>query len=175
MAMAEAELQARIDELERRLARVEAAEAIRRLKARYGELADRRYAGGAVVAPAQLAELAHELSLLFTEDAVWDGGEALGLCRGREAIRKRFEEPTLSFAWHLFVKPQIEVTGERARATWDVLAPCTTREGRACWMAGVEHDEYERVGDAWLHSSMRLDVVFMAPHDKGWAKRRRAE
>jgi hypothetical protein len=38
-------------------------------------------------------------------------------------------------------------------------------------MAGVEHDEYVREGDRWLHEQMKLDVVFLAPHDRGWAKR----
>jgi hypothetical protein len=42
-------------------------------------------------------------------------------------------------------------------------------EGRALWMAGYEDDEYERVDGVWLHSAMKLGVVFMAPHDRGWA------
>ena len=38
-------------------------------------------------------------------------------------------------------------------------------------MVGVEEDEYVRRDGAWLHSSMRLEVVFMAPYERGWAKR----
>ena len=30
--------------------------------------------------------------------------------------------------------------------------------------------EYERVDGTWLHSAMKLRVVFMAPHARGWAK-----
>jgi hypothetical protein len=81
-------------------------------------------------------------------------------------------EPTLSFSWHFFVKPHIEVEGDRAHGRWDILSPCTTGDGRAMWMAGVEHDEYARTSGGWLHTHMKLDVVFMAPHDRGWAKRR---
>jgi hypothetical protein len=157
--------------LEARLARLEAEEEIRRLKARYGALVDARYGRDGPLPRAQLEPIAGEIAALFTEDAVWDGGPDLGLCRGRAAICARFLEPTLRFSWHYFVKPRIEVLGERARGTWDLLAPCTTRDGAASWMAGVEDDEYLRVGGRWLHASMRLRVVFLAPQAGGFPPR----
>jgi hypothetical protein len=163
-------LAATVARLSARLRAVEDVQAIERLKARYGELVDRRYGPHGIVAAAELDALATAIADLFTADAVWDGGKALGLCRGRAAIRERFREPTLSFSWHFFVKPRIEVSGDRARGTWDILAPCTTQDGRAQWMAGVEEDEYERVDDRWLHRSMKLRVVFLAPYEGGWAK-----
>jgi hypothetical protein len=157
--------------LEARLRVVEDVQAIERLKARYGELVDRRYGPRGVVAADELDALATDIAGLFTEDAVWDGGKLLGLCRGRAEIRERFREPTLLFSWHFFVKPRIEVDGDRARGTWDILAPCTTRDGKAQWMAGVEEDEYERGATGWLHRSMKLRVVFLAPYELGWAVR----
>ncbi len=160
----------RLDALERRVRVLEDADAIRALKARYAELADARYAPDALRDPAALERLAERIAALFTEDAVWDGGAALGVCRGRDAIRQRFAKPTLRFAWHYFVKPQIEVTGDEARARWDVLAPCTTRDGAPHWMAGVEDDAYRRVEGSWLHSRMKLSVVFFAPHARGWTE-----
>jgi hypothetical protein len=165
-----ADLVATVERLSARLRAVEDVQAIERLKARYGELVDRRYGPRGVVAAPELDALADRIAELFTEDAVWDGGELLGLCRGRAAIRERFREPTLSFSWHFFVKPRIEVDGDRARGTWDILAPCTTRDGRAQWMAGVEEDEYERAGEPWLHRAMKLRVVFLAPYEHGWAR-----
>jgi len=140
------------------------------LKARYGTLADQRYGRKGVVPPDQLERLADALAALFTEDAVWDGGKGLGVARGRAEIRQRFLEPTLEFSWHYFVKPQIHVDGDSARATWDVLAPCTTRGGVPHWMAGFEEDEYRRVNGEWLHSRMQLGMVFMAPHTRGWSR-----
>jgi hypothetical protein len=154
--------------LERRVRVLEDVEAIRRLKARYGELADGRYGRDGPKPRAELERIAGEIAELFTSDAVWNGGRALGVCRGRDAIRARFLEPTLRASWHYFVKPQISVEGDRASATWDVLAPCTTRDGVAMWMAGVERDAYERVGGRWLHSRMELEVRFFAPHERGW-------
>ena len=167
--MATMDLETRLRALEARISAVEDVQAIERLKARYGELVDGRYAGGAPRAAAELERIAGEIAALFTEDALWDGGAALGVCRGRAAIRERMTRPTLSFSWHYFVKPRIEVAGSEARARWDLLAPCTTAEGRAMWMAGVEDDEYRRVEGRWLHSRMALRVVFMAPHERGWA------
>ena len=158
--------------LEARVRTLEDAEAIRRLKARYAERVDARYADGRIAEPAAVEELARQIAALFTEDAVWDGGPALGLCRGRDAIRERMAKPTLHFSWHYFVKPRIEVDGDRATGRWDLLAPCTTSDDRPMWMAGVEDDVYRRVGGEWLHASMKLRVVFMAPHDRGWAKRK---
>jgi hypothetical protein len=166
-----AQLAARLAGLERRVAELEAAEAIRELKARYAELVDRRYRrGGGTVEPAELERLATEIAELFSEDAVWDGGPGLGECRGREAIRARFLAPTLLFSWHYFLKPRIAVRGDEASARWDVLAPCTTRDGRPHWMAGVEDDAYRRVDGRWLHTRMKLTLVFMAPHERGWAR-----
>ena len=158
--------------LEARVRALEDVEAIRRLKARYAELVDARYAEGGVAEPGAVEELARRIAGLFTEDAVWDGGAALGVCRGREAIRERMARPTLHFSHHYFVKPRIEVDGDRATGRWDLLAPCTTADERAMWMAGVEDDVYSRVGGEWLHASMKLRVVFMAPHDHGWAKKK---
>ena len=42
-------------------------------------------------------------------------------------------------------------------------------------MAGYEDDEYRRVGGVWLHHRMKLGMVFMAPHARGWVKGPRRE
>jgi ketosteroid isomerase-like protein len=166
-----AALAARVATLESRLATLEAAESIRNLKSRYAELVDRRYRrGGGVVDRSELEPIADAIAALFSEDAVWDGGPSLGLCEGRAAIRERFLDPTLLFSWHYFLKPRITVTGDTAEARWDLLSPCTTRDGRPHWLAGVEHDAYRREEGRWLHTRMRLDVVFMAPHERGWLR-----
>lgn len=163
------ELEAKVRRLEQRIRVLEDMEAIRDLKARYARLADARYRRDGVVGEAELRALAEEIAALFTEDAVWDGGGVLGICRGRSEIRERFLAPTLRFSWHYFVKPRIVVEGERAHGSWDLFAPCTSRSGEAHWMAGVEEDEYRRVDGEWLHSRMKLSVVFLAPYGRGWA------
>ena len=164
---------ASIERLAARVRVLEGLEAIRRLKARYAELVDARYERGAPKAAAELDRLAGEIAALFTADAVWDGG-ALGTQTGRDAIRKRMAEPTLSFSRHYFVNPQIDVTGDTARARWELLAPCNAPDGKPMWMAGVEDDEYARVGGVWLHSRMKLGVHFFAPHERGCGFKRPA-
>ncbi len=134
-------LQQRIEQLEARLAEVEGVQAIQNLKSRYGQLADSRYGPEGVVGREELEGIADALAALFPLDAIWDGGASLGLCRGREAIRRRFLEPTLTFSWHYFVKPHIEVRGDGATGTWDILAPCTSRDDRAMLMTGYQEDE----------------------------------
>ncbi len=163
------DLEARLAALEARVEAAEAHAAILDLKSRYGALADARYTRAGPLEPEAIDPIADELASLFTPDAVWEGGGPLGTARGRAAIRERFREPTLHYAWHFFVKPEIRVEGDRAWGTWDVLALITTREGRALWMVGVEHDEYARVEGRWLHSRMRLESKLMAPYDRGWA------
>ena len=166
-----------IDELNQQVAelrvRVEAAEsvqAIQNLKARYAQLVDERYVRGKVAPDEKVAAVAEQIAALFTPDGVWDGGPALGVSSGREQIAARMRAPTLLFSWHFFLKPQIHVEGEHARARWDILSPCTTKDGRPHWMVGFEDDEYARVGGTWLHTRMKLTSVFLAPHETGWEK-----
>ena len=169
------ELVQRIEGLEERLRAAEDVQAIVRLKGHYAELVDARYTRDGVKDEAEVARLAREIGQLFTADAVWDGGPGLGLCEGRDAIRERLAKPTLRFAWHYFVKPRIEVSGDTARGTWDILSPCTTARGKPMWMAGVERDEYARGDGIWRHTRMALELVFMSPYESGWAPRERAE
>ena len=159
----EAKLAERIAQLEARLRALEDAEAIRELKARYGELVDARYGPDGPKPRAELEPIARQLAGLFTEDAVWDAGGRLGRCEGREAIYQRFLQPTLLASRHFFVKPRIRIEGDVAHATWDLLAPCTTPDGRPHWMAGVERDEYARTPDGWLHRRMELQPLFFEP------------
>lgn len=168
---------ATIEELTERVeglaARVDAAEsvlAIQSLKAHYGELVDARFVRGRPVDAGGLAELAREAAALFTEDGVWDGGPGLGVVRGRAAIAARLAQPTVVFSRHLFVKPRIEVDGDRGRARWDLLSPCTRPDGTSLWVSGWEDDTYTRVDGTWLHASMTFTTVFASPAGAGWPK-----
>ena len=163
-----ADLEARIAELEGRLAAVEAVQEIHNLKARYADLVDSRYTQQGPKPAEEVARIADEIVALFSTDAVWDGGEELGCWQGHQEIRKRFLDPTLRFTLHYFVKPQIHVDGDRATGRWDILAPVSFGNGKPGWMTGVEDDEYVRVDGLWLHSRMKLTVHFMVSHERGW-------
>ena len=93
------------------------------------------------------------------------------LDRVRAEIAARLRTSPLSFSRHLFVKPQIQVGGDRATGRWDILAPCTFADGSAKWMSGVEDDVYARGADGvWRHERMTLTTVFLAPSSDGWGR-----
>jgi ketosteroid isomerase-like protein len=147
--------------LETRIAQLEAAEAIRRLKAHYCDLCDDGYDADA-------------LAQLFTPDAVWDGGQ-LGRFEGRDAIRRFFAGTAraLSFAIHHVTNPAIAVADDAQSATarWYLLQAATlTQRNRAVWIAGRYEDELVRVGDAWRFRSVTLRTRFFTPYASGWAE-----
>ena len=164
------ELTQQVAELRVRVEAAEAVSAIQNLKARYAQLVDERYVRGKVAPDEKVAAVAEQIAALFSEDGVWDGGPALGVSTGRAEIAARMRAPTLLFSWHFFLKPRIHVEGERARARWDILSPCTTKDGKPSWMVGFEDDEYARIDGIWLHTRMKLTTVFLAPHETGWQK-----
>jgi hypothetical protein len=161
VSIADGRTSADLAALAARVDRLEAIEAIRHLKARYAELVDARYEGGQPLPAERLAPIAAAIAALFTEDAVWHAGGRLGTARGRAEIRARMAAPTLRASRHYFVNPRIEIDGDRARARWELLAPCTLVDGRAAWLAGAEDDEYARIDGRWLHASMHLTVHFL--------------
>ena len=161
-------LEARLERLEARLDAAESVLALHDLKGRYGEVVDARFARGAPVGRAELDDLARRASELFTEDGVWDGGRWLGVARGRAEIAARLAAPTLVFSRHLFVKPRIDVDGDRATGRWELLSPCTRGDGTSLWVSGVEDDVYERIDGEWLHASMTFTTFFASPAGRGW-------
>jgi ketosteroid isomerase-like protein len=145
--------------LEERIQHLEDIEAIKKLKARYCALCDENYD-------------ADGLAILFTPDAVWDGGQ-LGVCRGREEIRLFFQKSprAISFAIHQVTNPIIDVDGDSATGSWYLFQPCTfARSERAMWMAATYRDRYVRSNDEWLFAHVEISVRFMTPFDEGWAK-----
>ena len=166
------ELAAEVAALRKRVDSSEAVLAIQAMKARYGELVDGRFSAGAVVDADTLADTAERVAALFTADGVWDGGPGLGAAKGRTAIAERLRETTLTFSRHFLMNPRIDVDsdGATARGRWDLLSPCRRLDGSSYWMSGFEDDEYARVDGHWLHRSMTLTTVFMAPVGEGWTK-----
>jgi hypothetical protein len=150
--------------LGRRIARLEAAEQIRNLKARYCELCDDGYP------PDELAEL-------FTDDAEWNGGDMLGAHRGRDAIRDFFATmpATLSFAIHHVTNPRIDVADDVTTATghWLLLQAATDPSGQqAMWLAATYDDQYLHTNDGWRFRRVTLTTRFLAPYEQGWGARR---
>lgn len=156
-------------DLERRLQRLEDIEAIKQLKARYCALCDANYD-------------ADGLAELFTEDALWDGGNTFGVAQGREAIRKHFTGASarVTIARHQVMNPIVEIDGDEASGHWLLFQPCTNA-GRdetgavveeAVWLAATYADTYRRETTGWLISSTIIDVAFFTSFDAGWVEQR---
>lgn len=152
--------------IETRLCKLEAINAIRHLKYEYAAACDDNYAED-VIAP------------MFTEDAVWDGGERWGRYDGREAIRKFFSTTadTINFALHLMIGGDIEVSDDLSTATggWQLFEPVAVQgdDGKySAIMAGIYADTYRLTDDGWKFSEVRLDWAMQSKLELGWAETR---
>ena len=153
-----------MNELELTIGKLQAAEEIRHLKARYAKVCDTGYS------PAEMAPL-------FTEDAVWDGGQ-FGRHEGRDAICAFFGAVSADIVWalHYMIAPIVEVDDDLvdARGTWYLWQPCTVvgPDGpQAVWLTGTYADLYRKEDGAWRFSEVILDVQTIAPFEDGWVRR----
>lgn len=157
--------------LEQRLARLEAAEAIRQLKARYAALADAKYgADYRRQPPARMLQLAQAQADCFTADAVWDGGANFGASlAGRAALADWFGRSPWCWALHYYGSPEIAVEGERASASWRLWQLALREQTKEAVLLGaITHETYARQPDgAWLCSHMRFEQTQMLPLDAG--------
>ncbi|MEQ8347828.1 MAG: nuclear transport factor 2 family protein [Sneathiellaceae bacterium] len=147
-------------DLEARIARLEAIEAITRLKHRYWMYNDQGLDAG-------------RIGPLFVDDGVWSNAE-LGHHEGRAAIERFFggASATITFCAHLGMNGIVEVDGDRARGHWRLLLPCTFHQDGARvsrWILGDYDDSFVRRDGEWLFS--RLDVIFNfnVPQGESWA------
>jgi hypothetical protein len=150
--------------LEARIARLEAAEEIRALKARYAAISDSGYNAD------QIAEL-------FTAEAVWDGGERFGRHEGIEAIRALFEGFGRQIVWalHYMVAPLIEIDDdlEHASGSWYLWQPCSILDEQgphAIWLTGKYAERYVRERGAWKFAEVRVDCQTISPFEEGWVR-----
>lgn len=153
-----------LEQLERRLQVIEDIEAIKKLKAKYCAAYDNQYDADAI-------------ATLFTEDAVWDGGN-FGKCEGREAIRTFFQGASriFPFALHQVMNPLIEVDGDTAIGQWYLFQPCTLgKQNQAMWLAAKYQEQYVRSDGEWQFKSMKVNAEFFTPYKEGWAKKKFAE
>ncbi len=152
-----------IEELARRVQRLEDIEAIKTLKARYCAACDRGYDADAIAA-------------MYTEDGIWDGGRTFGRREGREAIRTHFRGAAarVAIARHQVMNPDITVADDGTTATgeWLLFQPCTDATAGAAWLAATYHDRYVKRDGAWLFAETVIEISFFTPYDEGWGKAR---
>ena len=153
-----------LEDIERRLSRLESIAEIQELQVEYAAACDANYDPDRIAA-------------LFAEDGVWDGGEALGTCIGREAIRDHFAGTHARVLWamHFMIAPKIDVdqSGSTARGWWYLLEPATLASAdgpTAYWIATVYEIDYVRSPSGqWLFQRMAFSGGMRAPYASGWA------
>jgi len=154
------------EDLEQRIARLEAVREIERLKIRYAEICDAGY---------DLTAMAE----IFTDDVVWDGGPELGRHEGKQAVLDFFAGAPSRITWalHYMIAASVEIDdgGETAGGSWYLLQPCTIAadEGpRAVLGMSRYADRFRRESGRWLLSEINVDVQTESPLDEGWVKKR---
>jgi len=151
-----------LEDLVRRITRLEDIEAIRQLKARYCEICDDDHDP-------------ERITSVFTEDAVWEG-RGIGRAEGHAQIRELFArfQRAMSFTQHMVMNPVLTVDGDRATGTWYFFGPFTFRDGnQAKWQAARYHEEYVKLNGEWKIKHLRVRGPGMsADYETGWATKR---
>lgn len=148
-----------LEEIARRLTRLEDIEAIKQLKARYCEICDDDHNPDRITS-------------VFAEDGIWESKD-FGTAKGHAAIRDLFGgfQKMIAFSQHNVSNPIIEVDGDRATGDWYFLGPFVMgqpSEGR--WLALEYHDDYVKVDGRWLYQHLRIKLRLSARHEKGWVE-----
>ena len=157
---------AAIADLARRLDRLEAESAIRRLTAAYFELCDR-------LGPDTDLDA---LGALFAADAVWQGkgsryGAAFGSHRGRAAIvamLARYRGPPAHFALnaHFLSGETIEVEEDHARGRWLMLQASTYSAGGSDLRSARLSLEFNREAGRWRIARFETENLFSRGIDR---------
>jgi len=152
-------------DLAARIQRLEDIEAIRQLKARWGETIDAGLGAAKIVA-------------MFAEDAAVDI-ERYGRHQGRVALTAFFSEARFTWMFHCFIPKVIEVAtdGLSARGRWRLWELGTKPgsephdTGSAVWIGGDCDDDFVKIDGEWKFKTVRLKLAFITPYDQGWVKK----
>ena len=156
-----------MEDLEKRIQRLEDIEAIKQLKALCCEICDDHHDPDRIVT-------------IFTEDGTWEG-KGIGTATGHEAIRKLFEGfgEMMSFTQHMAMNPRISVEGDAATGTWYFFGPFTfkregeAQNGQAKWQATRYREEYRRCDGEWkIHRLTVKGPGMSVDYEKGWGEGR---
>lgn len=140
-----------LGDLARRVAHLEAVEAILKVKHRYGELVDRL---SSRIDQDDLADLGQ----LFTEDAEVDFVSVK--LEGRKGVLALYGgqmQANIAWVWHSFHSPVIDVDGDRASARWTLQGlTVAVGETRPTTLYGRYNDELVKVDGRWQISKLQL-------------------
>ena len=149
-----------------RMARLEAIEEVRALKAHYSALADAKYASNYErIPPDRMAVIAGQQAACFTRDAVWAGGNGFGGdLIGREALTEWFKNSPWRFAMHYYVSDSLTMhdSHREIEGYWRLMQIAIRHDNeRAVWLGAVTHEKYKHEDGHWLISYMKFAELHM--------------
>ncbi len=151
-------------DLLKRLARLEAEQAVRRVMTRYMRLCDQPDSGFPIA----------ELGALFTAEAIWEGGgstygAAFGQHKGRDAIMEfieSFRHPKSHFTLnvHFLTSEDISVgDNDTAEGSWIMLQLSTYADGHSSVLSARISGRFAIEDGAWRIAHFRTENLFNAP------------
>jgi len=150
-----------LEDLAKRITRLEDIEAIKQLKARYCTICDEDHNPD-------------KITSVFSEDGVWEG-RGIGHATGHAEIQELFKgfQRMIGYSQHMVVNPLIEVNGDQAKAVWYFFGAFTMRDGnQAKWQAARYHEDYVKVNGEWKIRHLRIKgPAISANYETGWAKK----
>jgi hypothetical protein len=165
-----------MSETDQRLPKLEAVQAIMRLKAYYAECADNKYTDThEKKPPRERDEVAWRQALCFTEDGEFNAGE-FGIVRGRQALFENFRTKPFVFSAHLYVNPIIDVADscETATGRWLMWMLASDETRRPFHVCGPTFDWYRKVDGEWLFERVDVKLKFNVPFFEPWSRPARA-
>lgn len=151
-------------DLIKRLARLEAEQAARRVMTRYMRLCDQPDSGFPIA----------DLGALFTEDAIWEGGgstygAAFGRHKGREAIMAfiqsfRHPKPHFTLNVHFLTSEEIQAGDDgTAEGSWIMLQLSTYADGHSSVLGARITARFAVEDGQWRIARFRTENLFNAP------------
>jgi hypothetical protein len=148
----------------KRLARLEAEQAVRRVMTRYMRLCDQPDSGFPIA----------ELGALFTTDAIWEGGgstygAAFGQHKGRDTIMsfiESFRHPKSHFTLNVHFLTSEDIAagdGETAEGSWIMLQLSTYADGHSSVLSARVTARFAVEDKVWRIAHFRTENLFNAP------------
>ncbi len=157
-------LQARVEELEKRLQTLEDIEAIKKLQRAYGYFLDKC--------------MWDELVDCFSEDGSLELAQR-GVYVGKKNIRKLMDlmpDAQKGIKYGILMNHMnlqgivnIDSDGKTAKGRWRMFGQVGKIGEKAFWAEGTYENTYVKEDGVWKAKSMHVYTTFMTPFDKGWA------
>ncbi|MDF2014697.1 nuclear transport factor 2 family protein [Priestia megaterium] len=145
-------------EMEKEIQKLVDIEAIKQLKYTYAEICDDNHNPNRICS-------------VFTEDAIWDGGEQFGKFSGHDQIREAFADfsKSIDLSRHHMTNPIITVDGDKATGQWYTFG-VFRKNSKDSILAGSYFDEYIKVEGKWLIKKLIPLINFDVALDEGRKK-----